>query len=428
MKHITLTTTFLFVATMNILAAPTLPPPDPAALETVHRILREVPLIDGHNDLPWQFRKYHNNDVEAVNLRVDCSKGPHGLATDIPRLRAGGLGGQFWSVYIPPEFTNTVGPQAVLEQIDIARQIINKYSDTFELALTADDIERIFHSGKIASLIGMEGGMSIDNSLATLRMTYLLGARYMTLTHTKTLDWADAATDEPTHHGLTAFGEDVVREMNRLGMLVDISHVSEETMIAALKVSKAPVIFSHSNARALCDHVRNASDKVLKLLHENNGVIMVNFYPEYLTESIRSAYGKDKVVKNRLKRMYASDQARFEKEWADWEAQHPPKQNATLLDVANHIDHIRQVAGIDNIGIGSDYEGFSGTPEGLEDVSCYPNLFVELLRRGYSEDDLKKIAGLNVIRALRGAEKVAAELQRAGVQPKTAMPRTLGGD
>ncbi len=428
MKKITLTATFLFVATMNILAATPLPPPDPAALETVHRILREVPLIDGHNDLPWQFRKYCSNNIDALDLRVDCSKGHPKLATDIPRLRKGGLGGQFWSVYIPPSFTNSVGPQAVLEQIDMARQIINKYSDTFELALTADDIERIFHSGKIASLIGMEGGMSIDNSLATLRMTYLLGARYMTLTHTKNLDWADAATDKPLHHGLTAFGEDVVREMNRLGMLVDLSHVTEETMVAALKVTKAPVIFSHSNARALCDHERNASDAVLKMLKENNGVIMLNFYPEYLTESVRANYVKGKVEKERLKKLHPHNSALVEKELDKWEEQHPPAKKATLLDVADHVDHIRKVAGVDHIGIGSDYEGFGGPPEGLEDVSCYPALFAELLHRGYSEEEIKKIAGLNVIRVLRDAEKVAADLQRSGVQPKSSPPREQGGD
>ena len=426
MKQIILTTASLLAATMNILADSSLPAPDPVNLATARRILLESPLIDGHNDLPWQFRAHYSNDVNAIDLTKDCSQmktGSRTLVTDIPRMRAGGMGGQFWSVYIAPQMTNSVGTQAVIEQIDIARQIIGKYPETFELALTADDVERIFKSGKIASLIGMEGGMSIDNSLATLRMTYLLGARYMTLTHTKNLDWADAATDKPLHHGLTEFGRDVVREMNRLGMLVDISHVTAETMVDTLKTSKAPVIFSHSNARALCDHERNAPDDVLGMLAKNGGVIMVNFYPEYLTEAVRTNYSRNKVERNRLKKIHPHDSALVEKEMDKFEAAHPPAKNATYLDVADHIDHIRKIAGIDNIGIGADYEGFGGPPDGLKDVSCYPVLFAELLHRGYSEEDIKKIAGLNVLRALRGAEQVAAEMKKNGATPKAAAPR-----
>jgi membrane dipeptidase len=386
------------------------PMPDPKHLATVKKILQEVPLTDGHNDLPWELRK-HSNAVERVDIsRVDLRKDTTstGLVTDFPRLRAGGIGGQFWSVYIPPELTNAIAVQAVLEQIDVVHRLIAQYPDQLELALTADDVERIFRKGKIASLIGMEGGHSINNSLATLRMTYQLGARYMTLTHTKNIDWADAATDKPLHHGLTKFGEEVVHEMNRLGMLVDISHVSEDTMKAALNVSKAPVIFSHSNAKALCDHPRNASDEVLKMLAKNNGIIMVNFYPEYLIDSNRQWYRDQHHEKKRLQETLKDDDkvdAALEK----WRAANPAPHKATIADVANHIDHICKVAGVDHVGIGSDYEGFGGPPVGLEDVSTYPKLLAELLARGHSEEDIKKIAGLNILRVLRDAEKVAHE-------------------
>jgi membrane dipeptidase len=246
---------------------------DAARLAAVRRILREVPLIDGHNDVPWQYRK-RSNDFSAINLREDTRKLKNPMVTDIARLRAGGLGGQFWSVYIPATMTGPEAVKAVVEQIDVVHHMMNEYSDAFELALTADDVKRIHHKGKIASLIGMEGGHSIDQSLAALRMTYALGARYMTLTHTKSLDWADSATDEPKCHGLSPFGEKVVLEMNRIGMLVDLSHVSDDTMRAALKISKAPVIFSHSGARAICSHPRNVPDDVLKLTAANGGVVM----------------------------------------------------------------------------------------------------------------------------------------------------------
>lgn len=386
---------------------------DPKNIVRVREILKEVPLIDGHNDLPWNLRK-HSNDVERVDisrvdLRKDTSKDE--LVTDFPRLRAGCVGGQFWSVYIPPEMTGCSGVQAVLEQIDVVHRLIAKYPDQLELALTADDVVRIFRSGKIASLIGMEGGHSIDNSLATLRMTYRLGARYMTLTHTKNIDWADAATDKPLHHGLTKFGEEVVREMNRLGMLVDISHVSEETMVAALKVSKAPVMFSHSNARALCDHVRNASDDVLKLLAKNNGIMMVNFYPEYLIDSNKQWYHDEHREKKRLQETIKDDD-KVDALLVEWRKANPEPNHASIADVANHIDHICKVAGVDHVGIGSDYEGFDGPPVGLQDVSTYPALFAELLARGHSEEDIKKIAGLNILRVLHDAEKVSKSLQQ----------------
>jgi membrane dipeptidase len=278
--------------------------------------------------------------------------------------------------------------------------------------LTADDVVRIHRKGKIASLIGMEGGHSIGNSLGVLRMTYALGARYMTLTHMQNNDWADSATDKTAHNGLTPFGEDVVREMNRLGMLVDLSHVSTSTMLAALKISQAPVIFSHSSARALCRHLRNVPDDVLPLVAANGGVVMVTFVPEYLTEIDRADEIEVSNEKRRLKAMYPHNDVKYKEGVAAWRAVHPDPRKSTLLDVADHIDHIRQVAGIDHVGIGSDYEGFSNPPQGLEDVTCYPALLAELLKRGYSKEDIKKVAGLNVLRALREAEKVSAKLSR----------------
>jgi membrane dipeptidase len=375
------------------------------------KLLQEVPLIDGHNDLPWQFRK-RGGDLNAIDLRVNNRGAKPPLATDIPRLRAGGIGGQFWSVYVPSESPGPEAVKAVFEQIDIVHQLAARYPDTFELALTADDVERIHKKGKIASLIGMEGGHSIDNSLGILRMTYALGARYMTLTHTKNNDWADSSADKPQHHGLTPFGEQVVREMNRLGMLVDLSHVSDETMRAALKVSKAPIVFSHSSARAICNHPRNVSDNILKLTAENGGVVMVCFMPGFVVQ--RESVDLDNWEKEneRLKKLFPDDTAKVEQGIAEWRTNHPAPRRGTISDVADHIDHIRKVSGADHIGLGSDFDGFRGGVEGLDDVSGYPALLEELLRRGYSKEDVKKIAGLNVLRVLRAAEKVAAEMQR----------------
>lgn len=384
--------------------------PDPARLKVIDQILRQVPLIDGHNDLPWQFREYCHDNVNGIDLSINHSGKEPRLVTDLPRLRAGHVGGQFWSVYVPAMPTNSDAVVAVLEQIDMARRMIAHYPKDMELALTADDVVRIHRKGKIASLIGMEGGHSIDNSLGVLRMTYALGARYMTLTHMQNNDWADSATDEPKHHGLTPFGEQVVREMNRLGMLVDLSHVSDDTMRAALKISQAPVIFSHSSARAICHHARNVPDDILKLVAANGGVVMVTFVPEYLTEIDRADETAVNAEKKRLKALYPNDKLKFTGHLAAWRAAHPDPRHATLLDVADHIDHIRQVAGIDHVGIGSDYEGFPNPPKGLEDVSCYPALLAELLKRGYSKNDIKKVSGLNVLRVLREAEKVSAKL------------------
>ncbi|HVM50421.1 MAG TPA: dipeptidase [Candidatus Acidoferrum sp.] len=386
------------------------PAADPASLATVRRLLRETPLVDGHNDLPWQYRK-RSNDFSAIDLRADTSKLDPPLVTDLPRLRAGGVGAQFWSVYVPTTPGGAAPVQAVVEQIDVVHQLVAQYSDAFELALTAADVERIHRQGKIACLIGMEGGHSIDNSLAVLRMTYALGARYMTLTHVKNTDWADAAGDKPKHHGLTPFGEQVVREMNRLGMLVDLSHVTDETMRAALAVSQAPVIFSHSSAYALCKSPRNVPDDVLRMTATNGGVVMICFLPGYLTERGRLAMDATEAHKAHLRKLYSEDSPRYKKAIAAWRQKHRSPDEASLSDVADHIDYVRKVAGIDHVGIGSDFEGFNGPPKGLEDVSCYPALLAELLRRGYTEEEVKKVAGLNLLRVMREAEKVSARLQ-----------------
>ncbi|HWF19487.1 MAG TPA: dipeptidase [Verrucomicrobiae bacterium] len=382
--------------------------PSAAQLDVAREILKDSPIIDGHNDTPWQFRK-RGNDMTAIDLATNTS----GLkmVTDIPRLRAGCVGGQFWSVYIPSTMGGSIAVHAVLEQIDVVHEMVARWPDTFELALTADDIERIERKGKIASLIGMEGGHSIDNSLAILRMTYALGARYMTLTHVKNTDWADSANDEPKHHGLTPFGEDVIREMNRLGMMVDLSHVSAETMQAVLKISKAPVIFSHSSARALCDNPRNVPDEILRQMPTNGGIVMINFFPEYLNERANQHLTAQKHEWERLGKLYPDNTNQVRALMKEWKAAHPMPHLATLNDVADHIDYVRKVAGIDYVGIGSDFEGFDGPPDGLEDVSCYPALMAELLRRGYTPDDVKKVSGRNLLRVFRQVEKVAAQSQ-----------------
>jgi membrane dipeptidase len=398
--------------------------PDSPQLETARKILREVPLIDGHNDLPWQYRKF-SNDFDAIDLRHDTSKlkSPRltaPLVTDIPRLRAGGLGGQFWSVYVPATLPGPEAVQATLEQIDIVHQMMARYPDTFELALSADDIERTHRHGKTASLIGMEGGHSINNSLAVLRMEYALGARYMTLTHTKNTDWADSEADMPQHHGLTPFGEQVVREMNRLGMLVDLAHVSDDTMRAALKVSRAPVIFSHSSARGLCQSTRNVPDDVLKLTARNGGVVMVCFLPGFLTERARISMAATDAESARLHKLYGEDSPAYITAMDKYRKAHRVSHEASLSDAADHIDYIRKVAGIDHVGLGSDFEGFHGAADGLEDVSTYPALLAELLRRGYSQEEVKKVAGLNLLRVFREAERVAAEMRSEN--PKAESP------
>jgi membrane dipeptidase len=366
------------------------------------RIHREAILIDGHNDLPWQFRQ--KSDLSFQN--IDLTRPQPRLHTDIPRLRKGGVGAQFWSAYVPAE-TRKKGTavRETLEQIDAIHRMVKAYPDTFEMASTADDIVRIHQKGKIASLIGIEGGHSIDNSLGVLRMLYALGARYMTLTHSETLDWADSATDQPRSHGLSEFGEKVVLEMNRLGMLVDISHVSPETMKHALRVTKAPLIASHSSAYALANHPRNVPDDVLLLVKKNDGVVMVNFFTGFINpEAARASRGMFQALRE-LRAKYTDDKE-FEAALAAWQKEHP-MPTCTVHDVVDHIEHIIKVAGVDHVGLGSDFDGITAVPKQLEDVSCYPYITQELLNRGHSKEEIVKILGGNVLRVLRKAEEVA---------------------
>jgi len=380
---------------------------DKALMERAQALHSQVPLIDGHNDYPWALRENAGRDL----AKLDISKPQPSIMTDIARLRAGGVGGQFWSVYVPADLQGESPVTATLEQIDIVHRMMRKYPDTFELALTADDVERIFKKGKIASLIGMEGGHSIDSSLAALRMFHRLGARYMTLTHSRNVPWADSATDTPVLGGLSPFGEEVVREMNWLGMLVDLSHVSPDTMEDALRVSQAPVIFSHSSARAVNDVPRNVPDNVLRLLPKNGGVVMVTFVPQFLSAKV-AAWGKLQTEEeNRLKQQFANDPAAVKSKLADWVKANPAPR-ATIADTADHIDHIKKIAGIDHIGFGGDFDGITSVVEGLEDVSKYPALTAELLRRGYRDEEIKKILGLNILRVMRAVEKVSATEQK----------------
>jgi len=361
-------------------------------------------LIDGHNDLPWEVRQRAARSFE----NLDISKPQPDLQTDIPRLRTGGVGAQFWSVYVPGTTLKEGNSLAqTLEQIEVVQKMIAKYPEVFELALTTGDIERIRTSGKIASLIGVEGGHSIENSLGVLRQLHRLGARYMTLTHNVTLDWADAANDQSISGGLSPFGEEVVREMNRLGMLVDLSHVSPETMRHALRITSAPVIYSHSSARGIADHPRNVPDDLLPLVAANGGVIMVNFYSSFIVpESAR----RDAEA-NRLRRRLADqgvDAETVDSEVRKWKREHPAVPG-TIHDVLDHIDHLVRRAGIDHVGIGSDFDGVPMVPVQLEDVSTYPLITQGLLDRGYDETAIRKIMGENLMRAMRKAESVAAK-------------------
>jgi membrane dipeptidase len=350
------------------------------------RVLSSTPLIDGHNDLPWAIRGSevapHDVEADAHDLRSNTP-----FHTDIERLRAGMVGGQFWSVYTPFESTQEGATKVQLEQIDIALQVIAKYPDVLELARDASDVQRIFASGKIASMLGMEGGHAIENSLGALRAFYTMGVRYMTLTHNGTLDWADAANGEQVHGGLTNFGREVVREMNRMGMLVDLSHTAPSTMNDALDVAMAPVIWSHASARGVWDHPRNVPDQVLRRLPDNGGVVMVTFVPLFLSEG----------------------------------------DEATIAQVADHIDHIATIAGVDHVGIGSDFDGISSTPVGLGDVSTFPALFAELSRHGWSEGGLAKLAGDNLLRVMNEAETVARRLQRERAPSMATIEQLDGG-
>ena len=376
-----------------------------AALKHARELLKSTPLVDGHNDLPWVIRidPKAPHDVEAYDLRQRTTGD-----TDLERLRAGQVGAQFWSVYIPGEIKAEGYAKTQLEQIDIAHRIIERYPDAMELALSVADVRKIFKQGKVASLLGMEGGHAIENSLGALRAYYRLGVRYMTLTHNVTLDWADAALDQPKHHGLTAFGKEVVAEMNRLGMLIDLSHVSPQVMSDVLAVSAAPIMYSHSSARALVDHPRNVPDSILAKLSRNGGVVMVTFIPSFVSKEV---YEWEKPLEERLRALIAN-QEEYGRVRAQYAAEHP-QPKATLHHVADHLEHVRKIAGIDHVGIGSDYWGSGDMPEGLEDVAKFPNLFAELIRRGWSDADLKKLAGENILRALREAEVVAARLQKS---------------
>jgi membrane dipeptidase len=383
------------------------------ALEHARKLLQSTPLIDGHNDLPWEIResKTAPRDVAAYDLRTRTPK-----HTDLERLAEGKVAAQFWSIYIPGEIKDSGYARVQLEQFDIARRMIARYPDRLGLALTAKDIERDFKRRRIASLLGMEGGHAIENSLGALRSYYDLGARYLTLTHNVSLDWADAALDTARHDGLTEFGREVVREMNWLGMLVDLSHGSPGVMSDALDVSEAPVIFSHSAARALTDHPRNVPDSILARLPRNGGVVMVTFVPAFVSPE---AAAWDTRLQEQWQGVKASvsDTSQQQKLVEEWKATHPAP-HATLKQVADHIEHVRNMAGVDHVGIGSDFDGIDTTPEGLEDVSKFPELFAELIRRGWSDRDLKKLAGQNLLRALRAAEATAARLQ------KTRLPST----
>ena len=382
--------------------------------------LEAAPVWDGHNDVPIQLRSRRGNMLEGFDFN-DTHAEPVGnpggnpvMQTDLPRLREGHVGAQFWSVYVSAALPEPEAVQATIEQIDVTRRLIAAYPDDLTLALTADEVEAAMADGKIASLIGMEGGYSIGSSLAVLRQMYALGARYMTLTHTANTPWADSANAAPAHDGLTEFGVLVVREMARMGMLVDLSHVSEATMMDALDATGAPVIFSHSGAREVSGHVRNVPDSVLARLPANGGIVMVVGYPDFLSEAIRQRAAGRASEAARLGSLWQGQPTAVAEALAQWDTANPAPL-ATAADMADHIDHVRQVAGIDHIGIGGDYDGIPTGPVGMEDVAGYPALFTELARRGYSQSDLEKIASRNMMRVLRAAEAYATS--QSGMAP-----------
>jgi membrane dipeptidase len=382
--------------------------PSPSALAEARDLLTRHPILDGHNDLPWTLRVAEDVDLDTTDL---AGRVPS-IQTDWPRMAAGGVGAQFWSVYVTADLVGETAVTTTLEQIDLVHELIRRYPDRLELALTADDVERIMASGKVASLIGAEGGHSIGSSLGTLRALYALGVRYMTLTHNRSLPWADSATDDPISGGLSPFGREVVREMQRIGMLVDLSHVSPGTMRDALDTAEGPLIFSHSSALAICDHPRNVPDEILARLPDNGGTCMVNFVPAFVSQACRDwerDFAED--AKRRgfdFKNVPGRGQARELR--AEWIARHP-RPAVRLAEVADHVEHVREVAGVDHVGIGSDYDGVDWLPEGLEDTSTYPALIAELRGRGWSEEDCGKLASGNIVRTLRAAEQTARALQ-----------------
>jgi membrane dipeptidase len=382
----------------------------------VAAILKKTPLVDGHNDWPEAMLGREGDKRWTLDLREGLDKKPEPYNTDIARLRKGMVGGQFWSVYVSPRLPGLEQVQETLQQIDLVKNIVARYPNDFAMARTAADIRRIHASGKIASLIGVEGGGQINGDLSILRTYAALGAGYLTLTHSITIDWADSATDNPKHDGLTPFGEAVVHEINRLGMLVDLSHVSEATMRDALRVAKAPVIYSHSSARALDDHPRNVSDDVLRLVAANGGVVMVNYAPGYVSDAYRRWDAERGAQRARLNMppfggLLIGQPEKAKAAMEEWERQNPAPR-VTLSQVADHIEHVAKVAGVDHVGIGSDFDGTGNElPDGLNDVTTYPALLAELLRRGWSDVDVAKLAGNNVLRAMEGAEKTAAAMK-----------------
>jgi membrane dipeptidase len=391
-------------------------------VERARAILRDAALIDGHNDLAIALRERVGLKTSTVDLRGHVD----GLDTDIRRLRAGGVGGQFWSVWVPAALPELEALRMALEQLDIVQRFVARYPETFTFATTADEVERAFAAGRIASLIGLEGGSMIASSLGALRQFHARGVRYMTLTHWKTTRWADAATDAPQHDGLTPFGIEVVREMNRLGMLVDLSHVSPATMAAALDATEAPVVFSHSGARAVTDHPRNVPDEILRRIPENGGVVMAVFLSGFVSNEVAA----------HLEPLFTAEEAYvaahpdastgvLAEMQRQWLAEHPAPRT-TVGQVADHIDHLRAIMGVDHVGIGSDFDGGALVPDGLQDVSEFPNLLGELLRRGYTDDEVRAIAGGNILRVMRGAESVATRLA-ATREPSEATIEELDG-
>jgi membrane dipeptidase len=401
-------TLLVIAATAGSVHAQTIASPNDRYLVRAKRILKTTPLIDGHNDLPWRIREdtIARGNVDAYDLRTHRPG-----QTDLERLRKGMIGAQFWSVYTPGEYRDSGYARVQLEQIDIARRVIEKYPDRLALALSTTDIRREFKQGKLASLLGLEGGHAIEHSLGALRAYYDLGVRYMTLTHNVTLDWADAALDSARHNGLAPFGDSVVREMNRLGMLVDLSHVSPATMSAALNVSLAPVIFSHSGARALVDVPRNVPDSILRRVTKNGGIVMVPFVTGFVSPAVYLYDQSTRPAIRDLRQKYGSDTAAIARAVTEWRKTHA-EPRATLSQVADQIEYVRRVAGVDHVGIGGDFDGITEVVQGLEDVSTYPALFAELARRGWSDSDLRKLAGENFLRVFAEAEAVAKRLQR----------------
>jgi len=388
--------------------------------ERAREVLRGTPLVDGHNDLPWELRQLADGDIDSIGLTVRHSADT--LDTDLPRLREGMVGAQFFADYVPYD-SAPHGARFALHQAGLIHRLVEKFPETFRFATTADDIESAHDDGRIAALIGLEGGHAIEGSLDVLRSLHRVGVRYMTLTHSQTHDWADSGTDEPRHGGLSPFGELVVLEMNRLGILVDLSHVSEETMMDALRVTRAPVIFSHSSTRALTDHPRNVPDAVLQRLPENGGVVMITFVPGFVSQEVRRwEMGRDSLMRG-MRPAFGADTAAFRAALRDSMGARGPAPRAKLADVADHIDHAVEVAGIDHVGIGSDLDGIGTAPDGLEDVSKFPALFAELLQRGYSEEDLAKIAGRNVLRVMRRAEETSRRLRREEPPRVASIPR-----